>query len=77
MEEKLNIDEMTYEQAINELELIISQMDKGNIPLDESMNKFELGVRLISKCESILDGYEKRITKITKTGINGYKEEEY
>lgn len=62
-----DVNEMTYEEAICELEAILKMMDKGEIPLDDSMKNFEKGMKLIAHCEQILSSYERKITKIVES----------
>jgi len=54
----------SYEEAMEKLEDILSKMDRGEVPLDESMKNFEEGMKLIKHCEDIINSYERRITKI-------------
>lgn len=61
---------VTYERAIDELDLILDKMDRGEIPLNESMDDFERGIQLINHCEKILNTYERKISKII-TDKNG------
>lgn len=61
---------LTFEEAMAKLDEILSKMDKGEVPLEESMKNFEEGMKLIAHCEALLDSYERRITKLT-----GYGEE--
>jgi len=68
-----NIKDYTYEEAMSELESILVKMENGEVPLDESMNNFELGMKLTARCEEILNSYERRITKI----IGDKKEENF
>ena len=61
---------MTFEEAMAKLEEILSKMDRGEVPLEESMENFEQGMKLIAHCEALLNSYERRISKLT-----GYGEE--
>ena len=65
----------TYEEAMAELEEIISEMEKGSVPLDKSIEYFKKGADLIKYCEGLLDEYDKMITKVTE-GEDGKPEEE-
>ncbi|MGN1327345.1 MAG: exodeoxyribonuclease VII small subunit [Clostridia bacterium] len=70
MEEK----EMNFEDSIKELENIANELEKGNLTLDESVNKFEQGMKLSKKCSNFLDSAEKKITMLINN--NGEIEEE-
>ena len=59
---------LTFEEAMAKLEEILSKMDRGEVPLEESMENFEAGMKLIAHCEELLNSYERRISKLTGTG---------
>lgn len=65
MEEDLN-----FEVAIKNLEQIVQELEKGDLNLDESVKKFEVGMALSKKCTKILDEAEKKITILIKDGEN-------
>ena len=54
----------TFESMIKELETIVSKMEKGEIPLDKSIELYEKGTNLALKCNEILDQAEQKITYI-------------
>lgn len=71
MAEKTN-----FEDKINELEEIARELEEGNLNLDESMKKFEDGMKLSKECTNILDQAEQKIMILVNE--NGdLKEEEY
>ena len=55
----------TFEQALNELEDHVRRLDSGELPLDDSLEVFESGVKLVRECQELLDGAEQRITELT------------
>ena len=57
MSENLN-----FEEAMKNLEVIATQLEKGDLNLDESVAKFEEGMKLSKACSKILDDAEKKIT---------------
>jgi exodeoxyribonuclease VII small subunit len=59
---------MTFEQALAKLEEIVERIESGEVPLEESIEKYAEGVELIKKCRAILDAAEKRIQLLTKSG---------
>ena len=63
-----SIDKMNFEQAIKELTEIVSKIEQGQIPLQESIEQYEKGMTLIKHCREILQKAEKRIEKISETG---------
>ena len=70
MEEK----EMNFEEAMQELETITRELEKGDLSLDESVKKFEKGMEVSKKCNEILENAEKRITILLKQENEEYKE---
>lgn len=66
--------EMNFEDSIKELENIANELEKGNLTLDESVSKFEQGMKLSKKCNDFLDSAEKKITMLINN--NGKIEEE-
>ena len=59
------IAEMNFETALAELELIVDQLEGGNVPLDKSIAIYERGKALKDHCEKLLKDAEARIEKIT------------
>ena len=57
MSEKLN-----FEEAMKNLEIIATELEKGNLNLDESVSKFEEGMKLSKSCSKMLEDAEKKIT---------------
>ena len=52
----------TFEGAVEQLELIVKELETGDLPLEKAIKKFEEGVRLSKFCSKKLDETEKRIT---------------
>ena len=57
----------TFEQSLQELEKIVRALEAGNIGLDESLDKFEEGVKLYKNCRSTLDKAEKKIRVLNES----------
>lgn len=66
MEEKN--EELNFEEAMKQLEEIANVLENGNLSLDESVNKFEEGMKLSKKCNDFLDQAEKKITMLINDG---------
>ncbi len=56
---------MSFEDALKELERIVDQLEKGAVPLDESIRLYERGEALKTRCDELLKNAEMRIEKIT------------
>jgi len=56
--------EMTYEQAIAELEEINERIEQGEIGLEESLVQYRRGLALSQRCSAILNAAEQELKKI-------------
>jgi exodeoxyribonuclease VII small subunit len=50
-----------FENAMTRLETIVSELEKGDLPLDESLKIFEEGIRLSKTCLKMLDDAERKV----------------
>ena len=58
--------EKTFESALGELELIVQQLEQGDLDLEESLKLFEKGVKLSRECRERLAKAERRIEILLK-----------
>lgn len=61
-------EDINFEDAMKQLEEIANELEKGNLTLDESVNKFEDGIKLSKKCNDFLNSAEKKITMLINNG---------
>lgn len=61
-------DNMSFEDIMKQLEIIADELERGNLNLDESVEKFEEGIRLSKKCNEILEKAEKKISILIRDG---------
>ena len=54
----------TFEEQMENLEQIVSELEKGNLNLDDSVIKFEEGIKISKECNKILQEAEKKITML-------------
>ena len=66
--------EVKFEEAMKQLESIATELEKGNLSLDESVAKFEEGMKISKQCSEIIENAEKKITILLQK--NGNLEEE-
>ena len=52
---------MSFEEALENLERIVSEIESGRVPLEESIEKYAQGIALVKQCRVILDSAEKKI----------------
>ena len=51
-----------FEENMNKLETIVADLEKGDLNLDDSVKKFEEGIRISKECNEMLEEAEKKIT---------------
>ena len=56
----------TFEQALEELETIVAQIESGEVSLEQSIDKYADGMKLVTLCRGILDAAEKKIQLLSK-----------
>ena len=62
--EKNDVSSLSFEQAVAELETIVARLERGDVPLDQSIEIYERGETLKKHCETLLNAAEARIEKI-------------
>lgn len=56
----------SFEQSLKDLETIVSDLEKGELPLEESIQKYQSGIERLKECHEILGKAQKRIEILTK-----------
>jgi exodeoxyribonuclease VII small subunit len=64
MSEAPEIEGLTFEQALAELEQIVARLESGQAPLEDSIRMYERGARLKAHCEQRLEAARLRVEKI-------------
>ena len=62
---EVEIGQLSFERAIEELESIVRRLEDGKVPLEESVAIYERGEALKRRCEDLLRQAEARVQKIT------------
>lgn len=60
----------SFEYNINEIDIIIEKLDKGELSLDESIKEYEKAMKLLKKSSDILNKAEGKIIKVTSEDDN-------
>jgi exodeoxyribonuclease VII small subunit len=60
-----DVKKLTFERAMEELESIVTRLEGGKVPLEESVTIYERGESLKRRCEELLRQAEVRVEKIT------------
>ncbi len=67
-------EELSYEQAFQELEATVHKLEAGEIPLEESLALFERGQALAARCSELLDQAELKLRQLVPDEHGGYAE---
>lgn len=62
---------MEFEKKLNRLQDIVSEMEKGNLTLEDSLKFFEEGVKLSRDCQSELSSAELKVKKLLGKDAKG------
>jgi exodeoxyribonuclease VII small subunit len=62
------MEDLSFEEALLELEQTVAQLESGNLTLDASLALFERGQRLANRCGQLLDRAQLRIEQLTEDG---------
>lgn len=60
------VKKLSFEQSLARLEEIVRHLEKGDMPLSDSLSSFEEGTALIASCSKMLDEAEQKVVKLQK-----------
>ena len=69
------VEELTYEEAIAELEGIVESLEGEQNPLEDSMKLFERGQALVAHCSSLLETAQLKVQKLVGEAAIPFEEE--
>ena len=70
------MEEVRFEEALKQLEAIVSRLEAGDLPLEEALSIFEEGVRLTKLCTERLSEAERRVNTLVRSeAVSGGFEE--
>ena len=58
--------EIKFEKAMKRLEVIVEELEKGELDIDRSLEIFEEGIKMSRVCSKKLEDAEKKIEKLTR-----------
>ncbi|MAP95569.1 MAG: exodeoxyribonuclease VII small subunit [Ponticaulis sp.] len=64
MSEKLPVGELSFEDALKELETIVEKLEGGEVPLEESIQIYERGAELKAHCQKKLKTAQLKVEQI-------------
>ncbi len=62
------MDELSFEQALAELETTVARLEEGNLPLDEMVKLYQRGKSLAEHCQQLLDRATLQVRQLTADG---------
>ncbi len=62
--------EQSFEEALNKLQEIVSSLETGQLSLDESLKKFEEGIRISRFCNKKLTETQQKVQKLVEKDKN-------
>ena len=73
----MNQENQTFEASMTRLEQIVRTMERGDVPLEESLKLFQEGTELVRNCQKLLDDAQLQIKKIMAAPDGSPVEEEF
>jgi exodeoxyribonuclease VII small subunit len=70
------VQNLTYEEALAELEGIVSVLEEAGKPLDESMKLFERGQALVARCNELLEAAELKVKQLSGDALVPFEDDE-
>lgn len=71
----MSTDDLSFEQAMQELETIVSKMEQGDITLEDSLQSFERGVALARRSQNLLEQAQQKVKILTQEGGSQHLED--
>ena len=62
----MGMEEVRFEEALKQLEAIVSRLELGDLPLEEALSIFEEGIRLTKHCSQRLSEAERRVNILVR-----------
>jgi exodeoxyribonuclease VII small subunit len=59
------VEKLSFEEAMRELERVVSQLEAGDVALEDSIRLYERGAKLKAHCEARLKAAEEKVAAIT------------
>lgn len=66
-----------FETSLKELEEIVEQLETSDLTLDETLAKYESGIKIYKQCYQVLEKAEKKINILLKNSIGETRTEEF
>ncbi len=66
-----DLSSLPFEDAISRLESAVQQLEGGGLGLDEALSQYEQGVRLVQRCQTLLERAERQVALLTDVDPDG------
>ena len=70
-----SVEDLSYEEALAELEGIVESLEAEQNPLEESMRLFERGQALVVRCSALLESAQLKVQKLAGESLTPFEEE--
>ena len=70
------VESLSYEQAMDEMEAIIQQMEGAQLPLEQALTLFERGHALANRCTDLLAQAELKVRQLTGQEITDLRQQQ-
>tara|TARA_A100000164_G_scaffold378873_1_gene421652 strand:+ start:71 stop:310 length:240 start_codon:yes stop_codon:yes gene_type:complete len=77
MTKKNNLENMTFEEALEELELIVNKLETGEVTLEDAVEAYERGSKLKDQCQKRLNEAKMKVEKIKEGDKENLDTEKY
>ncbi len=68
-----DIAKLSYEEAYQQLEALVTRLESGALPLEDSVALYERGQRLSDHCQALLEDAELKIKRVDEAGDAGHR----
>ncbi|MBR4111221.1 MAG: exodeoxyribonuclease VII small subunit [Clostridia bacterium] len=71
------MENLSFEDAMKDLEEVVSELESGDLSLDKSIEKFKKGIELSNYCNKLLEDAEKTVSILVEQSDGSMKEENF
>jgi exodeoxyribonuclease VII small subunit len=68
------VEDLNYEEAFEELQAVVAELETGELPLEQSLALFERGQALSKHCGMLLEEAELKLRELVPDGEGGFQE---
>ncbi|MDE1547847.1 exodeoxyribonuclease VII small subunit [Jeotgalibaca caeni] len=61
---EMNVTDLSFEDAMKQLEAIVTKLESGDVPLEDALQQFQQGMQLSKYCQDTLNNAERTLTKM-------------